>query len=120
MPVFASSPFRNTNILATPVAVSAGPCRLTGLHVSNVNTNVMYLHFYNDIHSNVTVGTTTPTLSLMIPGGSATAPGGCDTIPGIGNGCRFSTALSIAATTALTGNTAPGTGLNVNLFTGGA
>jgi len=120
MPVFASAPFRDTAVLATAVAVVAGPCRLTGLHVSNVNANAMYLHFYNVLHSSVVVGTTTPTLSLMIPGGSATAPGGCDTIPGVANGCRFSTALSIAATTALTGNTAPGTGLNVNLFTGGA
>lgn len=84
------------------------------MHVSNVNANAMYLLFYDALIADVTVGTTAAKWKCMIPGGSVTAPGGCDTFP---KDLAFNTALSIAATTALTGNTAPGTGLNVNLGT---
>ncbi|MEB3215391.1 MAG: hypothetical protein VKN72_03890 [Nostocales cyanobacterium 94392] len=62
----------------------------------------MYVKFYNATAANVTVGTTTPKLTIPIPAGAASNIEW-------GNGIPFDTAICIAATTGVADNdsTAP-------------
>ena len=119
MPVFAGTPYYNSALTATKAVVKASPGRILGCHISNVNANAMYVQMFDALTAGVTVGVTTPTNVLMVPGGSAAAPGGVDTAFGT-DGLRYTTGIVIAATTTIGGAVAPGTGLTVNLFVGGS
>ena len=100
--------FRNTAITNAAVAVKSSAGNLYWLHVENAGTAKAYLNFYDGAAGGITVGSTTPTLSLVIP-----ASGGyTDPLP---LPVAFATAITIAATTTPTGGTAPGTALLVNL-----
>lgn len=93
---------------ATVTAVKAGSGRVYGYHIQNPNETDAYLHFYNIASGSVTVGSSTRTRTLWIPAGGA-----IDTVFTVP--ISFSTAISIAATTTITGSTAPSTGLLVNI-----
>jgi len=102
------TPFRDPAVLASVVTASAGPCNLGGYYIGNPNDAPIYLHFY-DVAGSVTVGTTVPTLTILLP---ALAAANIE----FANGIKFTNALKIAATTGVSGNTAPGTGLVTNLL----
>ena len=63
--------YRNTSVGGTKVQALAAPNQfgyfIRGFNVINPNTTDVYLKFYDALSANVTVGTTTPTLTLMIP-----------------------------------------------------
>ena len=91
---------------------SAG--RLYGFEVSNINNADAFIQFFDLATGSVTVGTTTPKLSFLIPKGDATNRGASDktfVIP-----ITFATAITYACTTTATGNGDPSTGLIVNLL----
>jgi hypothetical protein len=75
--------------------VKATAGTLYAIHAVNLASTVRYLKFYNDTTANVTVGTTTPVLSLPIPAATNKA-GFTWNIP---QGLAFSTAITAAATT---------------------
>lgn len=93
-------------LVATAVAVKASAGQVYGYHISNQSDADAYVQFYNIAQGSVTVGTSTRTRTLFIPQG-----GVIDTA--LPFGLTFSTAITIAATTTITGNTAPSTGLLV-------
>lgn len=99
--------FRDPALSNTAVAVKAAAGTLAGVHIYNPNSSSSFVQFYNVAQGSVTVGTTTPNYTLFIP-----AQGGVDggILP-----IAFSTAITIAATTTITGGTAPSTALLVNL-----
>jgi len=70
--------------------------------VCNTHTSTLYLKFYNATAANVTVGTTTPVITIPIPGNSA------DDISAVltagGYGIMFDTAITVAVTTGLADN----------------
>jgi hypothetical protein len=69
-----------------------------GVWFSNMATSSRFLKFYNATAANVTVGTTTPVLTLALPGNSS------DDISGVfsmAQGIAFSTAICVAATTGI-------------------
>lgn len=92
---------------ATAVKASAGT--VGGYHIYNPNTSVAYVHFYNIAAASVTVGTSARQMTLAVP-----AFGALDGFGAVG--LVFTTAISIAATTTVTGSTAPSTGLLTNIF----
>lgn len=83
------------------------------LEVSNPTSADAYLQLFNLAAVSVTVGTTTPKLSFLIPAGDGTKDGAMDkifTVP-----IEFSTAISYACTTTATGSGDPATGMIVNI-----
>jgi hypothetical protein len=102
-----NSMFRNTALSNTAVAVKASAGNLSGCHIYNPNSSAAFVQFYNVAQGSVTVGTTTPDWTIFVP-----ALGGVDgdILP-----TSFTTAITVAATTTITGGTAPSTGLLVNL-----
>ncbi len=88
--------------------------RLYAVEVSNINTEDTWLQLFDVAAGSVTVGTTTPKLSLFIPKGDGTNYGAMDkvfTVP-----IKFATAITYALTTTPTGSGDPTTGLTVNLL----
>jgi hypothetical protein len=103
--------YRNTNLLATDVEVKPVAGKVFWIEIHNTNAAVEFVHFYDELAANVTVGTTTPKVSFAVAssGQRFIFP---DTEREILN---HATAITIAASTTATGNTAPGTGLVVHI-----
>lgn len=78
-----------------------------GWVIYNPNTSVAYVQVFNT--TSVTLGTTTPLYSIPVP-----ASGVASEFNPVG--ITHDTAIAIAATTTMKGNTAPATGLDVNFF----
>jgi hypothetical protein len=86
------------------------------LEVSNTNTADAYFQMFDAETSDVTVGTTTPSLSIHVPAGDGTLRGSMDMLlPG---GIIFNTAITYSCTTTATGSGDPSTGLVVNAVVG--
>lgn len=99
-----------TSALSTTVtAIKSSAGQIGELYCYNSNASVGYVQIFNVVSGSVTLGTTAPARIYGIP---ATNAGGIAmSIVGI----QFSTAISYAATTTPTGNTALGTGLACNV-----
>lgn len=73
-----------------------------GVWFTNTATTTHWLKFYNATAANVTVGTTTPVLTIGLPGNTS------DDISGMLNagahGINFSTAITVACTTGFADN----------------
>lgn len=67
--------YRNTAVTSTAVQIAAADANgytLTGYNMINsANTTDVYVKFYDALAANVTVGTTTPVMTRMIPAGGA-------------------------------------------------
>lgn len=99
------SVFRDTALSNTDVAVKATAGQVFGYHIYNPNASDVFVHLYNATTANVTVGTTTPRLTLVVPAG------GILDAPSIEYPVDFDTAITAAATTTVGGSTAPTTSL---------
>lgn len=97
---------------------SAQACRTSSgwidyIHVINSNAVDTYLQLFDAAIGDVTVGSTTPTLSLLIPAGDGASAGAFE--QGFVTPLRFKTAITYACTTGATNGTDPTTGLTVNI-----
>jgi hypothetical protein len=83
----------------------------------NINSVAVYIKFYNALIADVTVGTTTPVLTVAVPAGSATNPGINMLSPGLIPFEVFSSAISFACVTGLAdnSNTAPATAIHASV-----
>lgn len=93
--------FRSLDIDETEEDVKTSAGQVYGWWITNLATSTRYVKFYNATAANVTVGTTTPVMTLPIPGNStddiaANALGA--------HGIAFDTAICVAATTGLADN----------------
>lgn len=99
---------------------TAQACKTTAgdlmyVHVINVNSVDTWLQLFDAAAADVTVGTTTPKLSFLIPAGNGTDAAGFT--ENFGNfPVHFETAITYACTTTATGSGDPTTGLTVNLM----
>lgn len=108
--------FRSLDLDETEEDVKTTAGTVYGWYIANLATTTRYVKFYNDTAANVAVGTTTPLLTLPIPGNStddiaANALGA--------HGIAFSTAICVAATTGLADADTGAPGANdvvINLF----
>ena len=86
-------------------AVKASAGQIYWIHAINFDTTPLYLQIYNIASGSVTVGTSTPVMSLAIPTqGDTNGAGFTFSVP---NGIAFSTAISVAVTTAVEGAAGP-------------
>lgn len=88
-----------------------------GVWVSNTATSTRYLKFYDATAASVTVGTTTPVITIPIPGNTSDDVSGSFNVGGLGIG--FATAITVAATTGLADNDTGAPSANdcvVNIF----
>lgn len=108
--------YRSINLDETEEEVKATAGTLYGVWFSNIATTTRFLKFYNATAASVVVGTTTPVLTLAIPGNTNDDVSGVFSMP---QGIAFSTAITIAATTGLADNDTGAPGENdvvVNVF----
>lgn len=94
----------------TNIGTANTPGQVGGWYIGNPNASAVYVQIFNAQASDVTLGTTAPTLSLMIPASSA-----ANVAAGL-VGIQFSTAISIAITTTRAGSTGPGATVDYNIF----
>lgn len=106
-----ATPYRNATLQATAALVLGNKLKVIGLQVDNfANTARSYLQLYNAAAAaDVTVGTTTPDKTMVIPGSGA-----MDFNWGQ-SPLDFSRGLVIAATTTVGGSTDPTAGVLVNI-----
>lgn len=107
--------YYDNDIDETAVAVKASAGTLYGIHAINTTAAPLYLQFFDVAQGSVTVGTTTPTMQMIVPGNADSDGAGFTfTIP---QGIAFSTAITLACSTNSEGNGAPGANAcHVNLF----
>jgi hypothetical protein len=94
--------FRSLDIDESEEEVKATAGTVYAVWFSNMATSTRFLKFYNATAANVTVGTTTPVLTLAMPGNSSDDVSGV--LAGIPQGIKFDTAICVAATTGLADN----------------
>lgn len=98
--------FRSIDLDETEEDIKTSAGQLYGLICFNLSASVRYLQIYDGIASGVTVGTTTPVMTIPIPTqGDTNGAGFTISFP---FGLAFSTGICVAATTGLTGAGAPG------------
>jgi hypothetical protein len=100
---------RDADVDNTAQACKTTGGRLYGYHVQNPNASDAWIQFYNLATTAVTVGSTVPKLSFIVPANGAveaymSAP------------FEFDTAITYAATTTAAGGTDPTVGLVGNFF----
>lgn len=107
----AAIPFRNAAV-TTAVTIKSVSGTVYGYYIYNPNASICSLDFFNATSANVTLGTTVPVASLVIPASSganlASSP--------VGMFGGFYKAMSVAAVTAAGGATPCGSGMTVNVF----
>jgi hypothetical protein len=91
--------FRSLDLDETEEDVKTSAGAVYGCWVTNTATATRWLKFYNATAANVTVGSTTPVITIGIPGNTSDDISG-NFGPG-GMGIQFDTAISVAATTAV-------------------
>lgn len=92
-----ATPYQNLDVDETEDDVKTSPGKVFWIHAMNLATTKRYLKFYNATAANVTVGSTTPVLTLTLPADSGGLGAGfSESFPG---GIQFDTAICIAATT---------------------
>lgn len=93
--------FRSLDIDETEEDVKTSAGQVYGIWVTNTATATRFVKFYNATAANVTVGTTTPVITIGIPGNSS------DDVAGLFSstmGIAFDTAICVAATTGIADN----------------
>ena len=98
LPVAAngSTIFRSIDLDESEEEVKASAGTVYGVWFSNLATSTRFLKFYNATAASVTVGTTTPVLTLALPGNTTDDVSG---VFAIAQGINFGTAICVAATT---------------------
>jgi hypothetical protein len=86
------STFRSLDLDESEEEVKASAGQVYGYYFSNVAASARFLKFYNATAASVTVGSTTPLLTLPLPAAAAANV----EFP---HGIAFSTAITVAATT---------------------
>jgi hypothetical protein len=108
--------FRSIDLDETEEEVKATAGCVYGMWVTNLATSTRFVKFYNATAANVTVGTTTPVITIPIPGNASDDVTG---FFGSTHGIEFGTAITVAATTAVADNDTGAPGANevvINLF----
>lgn len=108
--------FRSLDLDETEEEVKSSAGTVYGWYMSNSASSIRYVKFYNATAANVTVGSTTPVLTFLLPANS-TSGVGANALNSIG--IAFSTAITVAATTGVADADTGAPGANeviVNLF----
>jgi hypothetical protein len=96
-----AAPFRSLDLDETEEEVKATAGTIFGVIITNFATTTRYIKFYNADAATTVVGTTTPYMTIPVPGNASDHTTLVATYP---FGLVFSTAISVAATTGLADN----------------
>lgn len=88
--------FRSLDLDETEEDIKTSAGCIYGMWVTNLATTTRFIKFYNATAANVIVGTTTPVITIGIPGNTSDDVAG---LFGSTHGIEFGTAISVAATT---------------------
>ena len=91
--------FRSLDLDETEEEIKGSAGQVYWIHAMNRASTARYLKFYNATAASVTVGSTTPVLTFVIPTQGDT--NGAGFVLSIPNGIAFSTAITAAATTGI-------------------
>jgi hypothetical protein len=108
--------FRSIDLDESEEEVKASAGQVYSMWVTNTATSTRFIKFYNATAANVTVGTTTPVITIGIPGNTSDDVSGHFGGP---LGIAFGTAITVAATTGVADNDTGAPGANevvVNIF----
>jgi len=105
-------PFYDETADETLAAIKTDSGYLFFVQLSNIDSAGYFLQLFDAAVGDVTLGTTTPTLSLPVPPGDATDEGA--SIHEFDPPIRFKTAITYAVTTTAGGSTGPTTALTMN------
>lgn len=97
LPDSGQSIFRSIDLDESEEAVKATAGTLYGWYLYNNSSATLYMKLYNATVANVTVGTTTPVMTIPVPAGSAANVS-------FNGGITFGTAISAAVTTGVADN----------------
>lgn len=109
--------FRSLDLDETEEEVKATAGQVYGCWFTNTATATRWLKFYNATAANVTVGTTTPVITLGLPGNTSDDIAGV--LMGGAHGIAFGTAITVAVTTGVADNDTGAPGANdviLNVF----
>ena len=98
--------WRKNDLSNSAVEAVSYPCQLTGYLINNPNSAEVFVQFFDS--SSVTVGTTTPVLSVKV--------GSSGTVQTNDIKQFFTNSIKVAATTTEEGNTAPTSAVSVTLW----
>lgn len=107
-------PFFNGAVTNTPVAVSTYTCMLYSIHAINTGLTDVFLQLFALPAASVVAGTTVPTQSWILPGGTGAGNRGAFALD-FSKPLEFNGALTMLVATTPTGGTAPGSAAIVNL-----
>jgi hypothetical protein len=102
--------FKTLDLDETEEDVKTAAGQVYGIYAFNTTNAILWLKFYNATAANVTVGTTTPVMTLGVPGNNDTDGAGF-VIP-FPVGIAFDTAICVAATTGVADNDTGAPGAN--------
>lgn len=102
-----SIPSYDSSVTATAELLQGSGGYLDFFEVQNPNAVQVFLQVFDALVAGVTLGTTAPTMSLMVPPGDATNNGGRSEV--LYRPPHFRTGIVYAVTTTPTGSTAAGT-----------
>lgn len=108
--------FRSIDLDESEEEVKSSAGTVYGVAFSNLAASTRFLKFYNATAASVTVGSTTPVLTLALPGNASDDVSGAFSFP---QGIKFSTAITVAATTGVADADTGAPGANevlVNIF----
>lgn len=105
-----STPYKNLDVDETEDEVKGTAGQIYWIQAINLANAKRYLKIYNATAASVTVGTTTPVLTLPLPTQGDT--NGAGFVLNVPNGIAFSTAITIAATTGFADNDTGAPGAN--------
>lgn len=102
--------FKTLDLDETEEEVKASAGQIYGWSITNFATAVRHIKFYDATAANTTVGTTTPVMTISVPGNATDDTQSVFNLGGMG--IPFATALSVAATTGLADNDTGAPGAN--------
>lgn len=105
-PGVGAIPYFNAAVTATKVAAVSRSCRVFFIEIINNDLTDIFLQVFDLASASVTVGTTTPTMVFIVPGGTGASNRGAFE-EAFNFPIQFNNALTIAATTTATGSGAP-------------
>lgn len=103
------TPFKTIDLDETEEEVKATAGNVYGYYFANTSASARYLKWYNATAANVTVGTTTPVITMYLPPTSAGHVG-------LPYPIGFTTAITVAATTGVADNDTGAPGANEVIF----
>ena len=110
------SSYFNASVTNSVQQVKGSSGSFYGMSIQNPNNTPVYLQLFASLSAGVTLGSTAPTLSFMIPAMVGVTPGVYDLVLSNEAKIAFASGISVAATSTVSGSSAPSSPVVANLW----